>query len=502
MAHWHELLQALACDRSAVVSSGAIIEPLQHLGLDSRQVQPGDIFFAYPGEQSDGRAYWQQAVARGAAAIVYEKSDGFVPPSSSVVSIGLDHLATRLPAIAERFYQHPAAGMTLIGVTGTNGKTSITHLLAQALTARGEPCGVLGTVGNGVWPALANSTHTTPDPLSLMRYLRAFRDQGCHAVVMEVSSHALMQNRLGNLAFQIGVFTHLTQDHLDFHGTMAAYAAAKARLFSEHVTECAILNADDSAVTVMQTACRANVAVLEFNGHVDTRTTPRAAVHLLHHQALPQGFAVNIASPWGEIATTVPLLGLFNLSNILAVVAVLGRLGWSASTITQVLPSLRGVRGRMEWVHQAPQVLIDYAHTPDALAKALRAARAHCQGRLWVVFGCGGNRDRSKRPLMAALAEQCADRVVVTEDNPRFEAPSQILEDIMAGFARPHAVQVELDRERAIQWTLRQAKPNDCILLAGKGHECYIITQGQQRLFDERQVVAAFYTDQKRELCN
>ncbi len=388
--------------------------------------------------------------------------------------------------LLEEFYGHPSRLLQLIGVTGTSGKTSVTHLLAQALHALGKPCGVLGSIGNGIWPALKPSELTTLDPESLQKAFLEFHRAACPVVAMEVSSHGLDQHRLGSAQLDIGVFTNLSQDHLDYHPSMEAYALTKATMFQNHVARVALLNADDSYLPLMRAHCRSGLSVMTFG------VTP-SDIHLQAYHALPEGFAITVTTPWGALEATVALLGNFNISNILAVMGILGNMGYSVIDIANAISHCHGVTGRMEVVHQQPQIIIDYSHKPEALKKVLQVAREHCKGQLMVLFGCGGDRDRTKRPLMAQIAEHYADVVMVTEDNPRTEDPAQIVADMMPGFSDPSRILFEASRGKAVERILALATIHDTVLLAGKGHECYIIRGKTKEPFSERELVACFY---------
>ncbi len=460
----------------------------RNLVSDSRQVMPGDVFVACRGAHVDGRHYIDQAVQRGAGLILYDPADNFIPPPDLKTPMeSIDVLEQKVASLAEQFYEYPSTGLKLVGVTGTNGKTSVTQLLAQALHALRKPCGVLGTIGNGVWPQLVPSGLTTLDPCALQKIFHQFRREHCDTVAMEVSSHGLDQNRLGSTQLDIGVFTNFSQDHLDYHHTMAEYGLAKAKMFDQYVGRVAMLNADDAQMALMRSHCAAHLTVMTFG------IAHSADIQLQHHQALPEGFAIRVATPWGSLKATVALLGTFNLSNILAVIGILGNWGYSVGDITTALSQCHGVTGRMEFIHQQPLVIIDYSHTPDALQKALQAARVHCKGKLMVVLGCGGDRDRGKRPMMARIAEQYADVVMVTEDNPRTEDPLQIVADMITGFHSPKSILFEPNRVQAIARILSQATTHDTVLLAGKGHECYIIRGGTKEPFSEHEVVRSFY---------
>ena len=461
------------------------------LVLDTRKLKPGDVFVAYPGLEQDGRHYIVQAIEQGASAIWYDPEGGFIPAQQTVPMVPIAQLSKKLPDLAAEFYKFPAKALRMVGVTGTSGKTSVCHLLAQALQILKKPCGVIGTLGNGVFPGLDDSSMATPDPCTLQRLFQAFKDQECETVAMEVSSHALDQHRLGSTDIEIGVFTNLSQDHLDYHHTMEAYAATKATLFAKHVTRLAILNREDVCFEQMKRACQSSTKILTF-GLIEG-----ADIYVTHLDSRLRGNDtvkhVTVKTPWGICEYDWHLMGIGNLRNSLTVLGILHELGYELSEIAQALGQCHEVRGRMEVIHHQPLVVIDFAHKPDALSKALQSLRATCSGKLWVVFGCGGNRDRGKRPLMAEIAEGYADHVMVSEDNNRHESFEQIRHEIFAGFQVLEKILCEPDRQKAIEQVLKLAKPEDTVLLAGKGHECYIISQGLKRPFSEREVVQNYF---------
>ena len=447
------------------------------LTLDSRQVSAGVLFLALPGEQHDGRDYIAQAVAAGACAIVYENADGF-DALVSVPALGIAQLASQLSAIAGRFYADPAQHLGLIGVTGTNGKTSVSQMLAQALNLVDEPCGVIGTLGNGMLGALRDNGMTTPDALRVQAQLAQLRDQGAKRVSMEVSSHALVQGRVAALTFDIAVFTNLSRDHLDYHGDMTQYGAAKANLFNQART--AVINIDDEFGQQLTTELQ--IPVLSFS-----TSDPAANLYCSHLRFDATGIHARLHVGDQTAALHSPLLGVFNLSNLLAVAGSLLTLGFSLNDIAPLLAQLQSPPGRMQRLGAAgkPLIVIDYAHTPDALENALAALRAHVAGRLVCVFGCGGNRDSGKRPLMAQAATRGADHVVVTTDNPRTEPAASIIEEICAGIEQPHRATVIANRADAISQTIASAAANDVILLAGKGHETYQEIDGVRHPFSD-----------------
>lgn len=454
-------------------------EAVQITGLatDSRKVQPGNLFLAVPGLQHDGRQHIQQAVAAGAAAVAFEASDGF-SCSAAVPLLPVGHLASQLSAVAARFYGEPARSMKLVGVTGTNGKTSVSQMLAQALTGLGQPCGVIGTLGSGMSGALVEHGMTTPDALSLQQQLAQMRDQGARRVSMEVSSHALDQGRVAALSFEVAVFTNLSRDHLDYHGDMDAYGQAKARILDQAAH--AVINIDDTYGRQLAAACE-----LPLVGY--SLSDSSADLYCSDVRFDAEGISARLHAGNTHAELRSPLLGTFNLSNLLAVAGVLLALELPLAQIAALLGQLSPPTGRMQRLggEGQPLVVVDYAHTPDALENALAALRAHVAGRLVCVFGCGGDRDRGKRPLMGRAAEQGADLLVITDDNPRTEDSAAIIDEIRAGIEHSEQVTVIANRAEAIAQTIARAAADDIILLAGKGHETYQEIHGVRHPFSD-----------------
>ena len=448
------------------------------LQLDSRNIARGDLFLACKGAAQDGRQFIQQAIQAGACAVLAEQGDSWQSNTEieSVPVITVAQLSQQLSEIAGRFYQHPSSALPLIGITGSNGKTSCAHLINQLLAGLGDSCATIGTLGAGVNGELAAGINTTPDALSIQRLLAQWRDQSVDQVAMEVSSHGLVQGRVAALNFELALFTNLSRDHLDYHGSMQAYGAAKAQLFQMPRLRHAVLNADDDYSLQLQNHIANDVNVLRFSLQKSSADIWLDGIRYHNH-----GVNAQLHSPWGDYAIAIPLLGEFNLSNVVAVISCLGVLGYPLEKIVSLLPSLKTVSGRMDKLpgDSDISVVIDYAHTPDALEKALTALRQHTAGELWCVFGCGGDRDRGKRPQMGAAAQQLADHVVVTSDNPRSEKPGTIIDEIIAALDKPFLI--EEDRARAIAAVIANAKAGDTVLLAGKGHEQYQLV-GEKRL--------------------
>ncbi|ADJ27192.1 UDP-N-acetylmuramoyl-L-alanyl-D-glutamate--2,6-diaminopimelate ligase [Nitrosococcus watsonii] len=476
------------------VPIGAVRERrISSLSLDSRQVVPGALFFACQGTQQSGHGYIGAAVNQGAAAIVYDP----VIPVSPVIQtqlqvqniplIPLPDLDSRLGIIANRFYLQPSRQFCVLGVTGTNGKTSVSHFLAQALHRQEVPCGLIGTLGRGVVDALQPSSLTTPDAITVQEQLAAMVASKARYAVLEVSSHALGQGRVSGVAFNIAIFTNLSREHLDYHGDMARYEAAKFRLFNQPGLRHAVINGDDAAGRAFLANLPPEVKAISYG-----LMNPQASLHTGKLRCDRHGIAMTIQSAWGEGQLTCPLLGRFNAYNLLAALGGLLAVGMPFTEALQRLSQVRAVVGRMESLggeEGEPLLVVDYAHTPDALEQVLRSLRAHLGpgGRLWCVFGCGGNRDRGKRPLMGAAAERLADFVMLTDDNPRNEDPIQIIVDILSGIDDPDRVYQFRNRSEAIIRATQLAEPEDIVLIAGKGHEEYQQIGAEQRPFSDRE---------------
>ncbi|WP_295363738.1 UDP-N-acetylmuramoyl-L-alanyl-D-glutamate--2,6-diaminopimelate ligase [Arenimonas sp.] len=478
--HLHELLGGAASPPPAFNPA------LTGLAADSRELRPGYAFVALAGASTHGLRHAAQAEAAGASAILFEPPapEGLALPANAIAVPGL---RARQGELADRFYGSPSRQAQVVGVTGTNGKTSTVQLLAQALHLSGATAGTIGTLGAGLHGALVPGERTTPDVIAVHRLLAGMRDQGASHVAMEVSSHALEQGRVDAVAFRVAVFTNLTRDHLDFHGTMEAYGAAKARLFAWPTLQAVVLNLDDAFGAGLATGIAEGVDVIGVSarGHAGARLRAEAV------RLVPQGLRFDLVEGDQRLAVASPLLGRFNVDNLLAVAGALRALGWPLAEVAAMLPRLSPVGGRMSRVGGEaglPLVVVDYAHTPDALGQALASLREHTPGRLSCVFGCGGERDAGKRPQMAAIAEAGADRVIVTDDNPRREDGDAIVAGILAGFRDAAAVTVQRDRARAIALALEGAGAGDVVLVAGKGHEPYQEVAGVKHPFDDLQV--------------
>jgi UDP-N-acetylmuramoyl-L-alanyl-D-glutamate--2,6-diaminopimelate ligase len=476
------------------------------INLDSRAIQSNNVFIALVGTQVDGRQFIAKAIELGAAAILVEADKQWqgIDWIGVVPVIAVEQLAQQVSVIAGRFYSHPSEFCRLIGVTGTNGKTTCTLLIAQfaALLAKQikNTAGVVGTLGFGVLDsnslaplaqqisAVQSTGLTTPDPISLQKILAELVAQKAATIAIEVSSHSLVLGRVAALQFDTAVFTNLTQDHLDFHGDLASYGKAKARLLNQQGLKYAIINADDAWAKNLLQKIPLGVKAISFSiGDMS------ADIYLTELQLTVSGASAQLHSPWGAAKLISPFIGKFNLSNLLAVIATMCVGGAELKTVINLIPQLQAAPGRMQSValddnHQDIQVIVDYAHTPDALDNSLGAIREHTQSRVWTVFGCGGDRDKTKRPLMGRIAEKHSDYVIITNDNPRSEEPSAIAADIIRGLHNANGCLVIADRAQAIDFAIQQAKSGDLVLLAGKGHE-------EHQVFAEQTV---FFSDVKQ----
>jgi UDP-N-acetylmuramoyl-L-alanyl-D-glutamate--2,6-diaminopimelate ligase len=437
-------------------------QKITSLAIDSRKVEKGCLFFAYPGAQADGRDFVLQAQAAGAAAIVYDAADYVLPKAITIPAFSVSNLQPQVGRVAHDFFGRACDEMQVFGVTGTNGKTTCCYLLTQALTKLGMQAAMIGTIGIGRLDNLSSADHTTPDPIALHKILADLTAQGITQVCMEVSSHALDQGRVSGVEFFCTLFTNLSHDHLDYHGDMASYGAAKQRLFTEYFSELVVTNASDQLGASLIDVANADFIVAYGAG---------GDVYADEVSLTSQGIEIEFEGNGIEFTAKTPLIGAVNVPNIEMLVATLLALSTSVEDIQLILADLIPAPGRMELVRNdsSASVVVDYAHTPDALEKALLSVKEHCQGQLWCVFGCGGDRDQDKRPVMGAVADKFADRIIVTNDNPRSEEPRVIAEHIVAGIQGEH--QVVLDRASAIKAAVQQAAPEDWVIIAGKGHE-------------------------------
>lgn len=467
------------------------------LCLDSRRLKFGDLFIALRGISQDGREYIPMAIEKGAKAILVEGplDSRFAEFRQKVPLIEFPDLRKSISHIASRFFEQPSQQLKVIGITGTNGKTSTAQWIAQLLMAQQQTCGLLGTLGQGFLNALKDEHCTTPNPIRTQEILASFYEQGARTVAMEVTSHALTQGRVEGVRFNTAIFTNLTRDHLDYHAGMEAYFQAKQRLFTEFKPAFCIINADDSYGHRLLESLGNREGVIGYS-LVDTadRTGNKWRGPLIQARDLVLGtdkIQATLHSPWGEAQLLCPVLGRFNVSNVLAAIAAVCLQGLPFQETVKAARGLTAVPGRMLCLggHPSqPVVVVDFAHTPDALAQVLAALRGHCQGRLWCVFGCGGDRDRGKRPEMGKVVEELADEIVITQDNSRTESFLDIQENILQGVATPSRIKIEPDRAKAIEWAVSAAAPNDLVLIAGKGHEQYQITQGNKIPFSDQTV--------------
>ncbi|HET9470449.1 MAG TPA: UDP-N-acetylmuramoyl-L-alanyl-D-glutamate--2,6-diaminopimelate ligase [Usitatibacter sp.] len=494
-----------AADPHAVVARlEALGVPLSDLTADSRAVKMGSVFAAYPGTVRDGRAFIADAIGRGAAAIVWERQGFTWNPRWTLPNVAVEGLRARISGIAGHAYGNPSDALWMAGVTGTNGKTSVSQWIAAALDRLGRRSAVIGTLGNGLVGERSEARNTTPDAIVLQRLLAEYLRRGARHVAMEVSSHGLDQERVAGIKYDVAVFTNLTRDHLDYHGTMDAYAEAKYRLFSARGLTHAVVNVDDEwGARFAGRLAASGLEVVTYGvapgGGAAKRPRLRASDVLLSDA----GVRFRVDSEWGAGTVETPVLGAFNVSNLLAVAGALVAAGIAFEEALPAIAALAPVPGRLERLGggTAPLVVIDYAHTPDALEKALQALRhvldstalrnpSRGRGRLICVFGCGGDRDAGKRPLMGEAAARLADQVIVTSDNPRNEDPKAIIAQVLAGIPGGRAEAME-DRQVAIFSAVHQAAAGDAVLLAGKGHETYQEIAGARHPFSDREVAAA-----------
>ena len=444
-----------------------------HMTADSRLVKPGSVFVAYKGEAADGRTFISQAIENGAAAVIWEQSDFAWRDEWQVPNQAIVDLKQQVGQMASEFYGQPSQHLWMIGVTGTNGKTTCTHWLAQAFSALNRKAAVVGTLGNGILSAgLSETKNTTPDSILLQQMLADYLSQKASVVAMEVSSHGLDQGRVNGVSFDIAVFTNLTRDHLDYHGDMQAYAAAKKKLFAWDGLKVAVLNRDDAfGIELAQELKAQGKRVLTYG--LAKTVVDDTDISVSSLELTEQGMRLEVQTPLGDAVISASVVGRFNAYNLLAVLTTLLASDVSLADAVKALSILKPVAGRMQQYGGGalPLVVIDYAHTPDALEQVLKSLRAQTKGQLVCVFGCGGDRDSGKRPLMGKVASELADKVIVTSDNPRSELPAGIIKAVMNG-VKQNAISIE-NRSDAIDHAIKNAQAGDVILLAGKGHENY-----------------------------
>lgn len=461
--------------------AGSADPEVADLSLDSRGIAPGSLFVACQGTQRHGLHYAKQAAEQGAVAIVAEPSSEWPLEQITAVAsqlripvIVVSELRVKVSGLAARFYGDPAERMRLVGVTGTNGKTTVSQFLAQALSID-RRCGVLGTLGYGFLGDLQAASHTTPDAVRLQALLAELLQAGARAVAMEVSSHALDQGRVAAVPFHTAVFTNLTRDHLDYHGNMASYAAAKTVLFRLPGLAVAVINTDDTAGRQLLTELAKTITRVAVGRNASALSAADQFIRIDGVTIDAHGLGFDFSSSWGSGSVHTALLGTFNIENLALTLGVLLSWGVEIRDAIERLHELVAVPGRMEAFGGAaqPLVVVDYAHTPDALHKALQALRVHTRGELVCVFGCGGDRDPGKRPEMGVIAELEADRVILTDDNPRTEDGDRIIADIRSGMTNPGLSRVDRQRAHAIRSAIEAASSGDVVLIAGKGHEDY-----------------------------
>ena len=467
--------------------------PIMRLVTDSREVAPGDTFVAYPGLAADGRHFIAQAIARGTNAVLWETDRFAWDAAWRVPNLGVRDLRHHAGAIADLVYGSPSQSLWMVGVTGTNGKTSCSHWIAQSFGALGRKTALIGTLGNGFPGALQATLNTTPDAIRVHGLLADYVRQGAQSVAMEVSSHALAQGRVNAVKYDVALLTNLTRDHLDYHGDMASYAAAKRRLFDWAHLKYAVLNLDDDfGIDLAVQLQDRGVEIIGYGlGAPALKFAEAQGLRMVHASALDirqTGLGLTLHTSWGAAALHSRLVGRFNASNLLGVLAVLLVSGVALPDAVRVLAAAEAAPGRMQSLGGGgrPAVVVDYAHTPDALAKVLQSLRdaVGSGGRLVCVFGCGGDRDRGKRPMMGQVAARLADACIVTSDNPRSEDPDEIISAIVSGMEGGR-YRIVADRAAAIELAIREAADTDTVLLAGKGHEAYQEIRGEKLPFSD-----------------
>lgn len=479
---------------------------ISDLVLDSRDVAIHKAFIAIDGHALDGRDFIPQAVSLGAKVIIAQCNDvanhGLVEMREQSVIVSFYKLPEKLSELAGHFYQYPANSMSVIAVTGTNGKTSTVQLSSQLANLMGEQAASIGTLGAGMYSSsaetqtLKDTANTTPDAISMQRLLADFVNEGAFQVALEASSHALVQNRIKAVKTDIAVFTNLSRDHLDYHGSMAQYAKAKRLLLDQPELAYVVLNVNDPEHKNWLENIPETTTVLLYGQNVSSAEIPSKYKYCIANNVryTAEGIALSLQSSWGECELRLSLLAEFNVSNVLAAICSQLCLGKNLKKIAYIVQKLKPVAGRMELYSRQNHatIVVDYAHTPDALEKALLATKQHCHGKLFCVFGCGGDRDEGKRSLMGEIAQRLADQVVLTDDNVRSENPEKIIQDILSGCVNPEHILVEHDRKKAIRTAASLATVGDMILVAGKGHENYQTIGNQTLAYDERQFVALF----------
>lgn len=465
------------------------------LALDSRQVEPGFVFVALEGHFEHGLAYAEAAISRGAIAVLCDAQyDQYCQQilakiSARTVCVPIKHLPIKLSQLANTFYDYPSEKLFVSGVTGTDGKTTVSHFIAQSMQSSESPAALIGTLGNGLINQLDKSAQTTPDMLSLQRMLAQYVDAGASSASMEVSSHGLDQNRVNGVSFDVAILTNLSRDHLDYHGDLESYKQAKKKLFTGDLSKALVLNADDELGQELYLQLAGDKSIWLYGMNKDKACKSEMYVYATQLETHRDGMKFMLHSSQGSAEITTGLIGDFNVYNMLACFCTLLQSGLNFNLAVKRLEKLKTVPGRMEIIGQPgkPVVVIDYAHTPEALSQVLKNIRKHTDGKVICVFGCGGDRDAGKRPIMAQVAEQNADLVILTSDNPRNEDPALIIDEVQQGISDQLKLIVEADRARAIQQAINMASADDLVLLAGKGHEDYQIIGNKKIPFSDRE---------------
>ncbi|WGO97713.1 UDP-N-acetylmuramoyl-L-alanyl-D-glutamate--2,6-diaminopimelate ligase [Saccharophagus degradans] len=496
-----QLLQGVWLAETPLDASVANIK-VSGVSLDNRTLSAGSVFIAVPGDKVDGRAFIEKCDS--ATAAVLAEADTFgVDLAGAVPVVHIPQLKQKISRVAANFYGHPSRSLTIIGITGTNGKTTCAYLLAQLLSKLQFSCGMVGTLGfakfdeNGAPVNLTDTGLTTPSALDCQKILAELQQQ-VGAVAMEVSSHGLAQGRVADVDFNGAIFTNLSRDHLDYHASLEEYAATKAELFEREELSFVVINADDAVgVNILTNGVAPQAIAYSYSLGGEQALVAQSENTVVAH-SIEWGSSQTVAqlhTPWGAAELATVLVGRYNLSNVLAVLTTACALGYPLVDVVAQVKTLQAAPGRLQRVNSSEQplaVFVDYAHTPDALEKVLSEVAAYTQGKLWVVIGCGGNRDVGKRPLMAEVAERLANCVVLTSDNPRDENPELILKDMLAGLKNKDAAMVIADRKNAIEYAVANAAENDAIVIAGKGHENYQLVKGEKLPFDDALIAKEF----------
>lgn len=471
---------------------------ITHLSLDSREIFPGGLFMALAGTQRNGNFFISEAIEKGAVAILFNDEKVSIQTDfKNTLKIGLPSLKERYAEISARFWNRPSQSLITYGVTGTNGKTSCTHFIASLLSQLGERAGVIGTLGTGVIGSLKPSLHTTPNGIEIQACLAQMREQKIKHVAIEVSSHGLEQHRVDSVEFKSGLLTNISHDHLDYHKNFEAYVEVKQQLFTKFNLAHTLLNMNDFYGERWLNTWQDKPGLVAYGigrPRLDLKTNFLVATELVCNQ---EGSWARLESSWGKGELNTQLLGAFNISNILAAVSALLAEGWPFKKVLEAIPHLSPVSGRMQLFRTQgqPSIVIDYAHTPDALEKVLLNLKRFNPLKLWCVFGCGGNRDTMKRPKMGAAVSRYADEFIITDDNSRDEDPRKIVQEIISGIPQGKSYQVIHDRRLAIEAAIRSAQSKDIILIAGKGHESYQEAGGKRYYFNDSEVVKQCLND-------